>query len=202
MDNKIYLILLCPILITVIKGFSIDVLYFLLIVIVYKYVNTYIQLAAKNEELLKMEQGLKNRLEEMVKERTAEIIKQNRVLDNLIKKDAATDTYNKNYFMEILEEQIQWIQNDRSPEIIAIVFIDLDKFKSINDIYGHRIGDQVIKKIANRLKKIQCMDSVLSRFGGDEFIMMVKYFGGKSCSIVGPYTQYYKHTIRCGALLP
>ncbi len=58
----------------------------------------------------------------------------------------------------------------------AVLFIDLDKFKIINDSYGHEAGDLVLREIASRLKKELRKDDLLSRIGGDEFILILNNF--------------------------
>jgi diguanylate cyclase len=56
---------------------------------------------------------------------------------------------------------------------LAIVFIDLDKFKNINDSYGHNIGDKVSITVAKRLQDFVCGEDTVSRWGGDEFICVL-----------------------------
>ena len=57
----------------------------------------------------------------------------------------------------------------------AIVFFDLDKFKNINDTYGHDCGDHVLKNFANLLAKITRQEDVIARYGGEEFISIINY---------------------------
>jgi diguanylate cyclase (GGDEF)-like protein len=56
----------------------------------------------------------------------------------------------------------------------ALFFLDIDRFKEINDNLGHDIGDKLLIKCTRRLKKILCKESTLSRFGGDEFVILVE----------------------------
>lgn len=56
---------------------------------------------------------------------------------------------------------------------LAVLFIDIDKFKSINDSYGHDLGDQVLLMVANRLKSFVRDEDIVSRWGGDEFVCLL-----------------------------
>lgn len=82
--------------------------------------------------------------------------------------DNLTSLYNRHYF----EEQFELNQKraHRYNETFYIVLFDINRFKSINDRYGHFIGDKVLKYISNELLKNQRESDILARFGGDEFI--------------------------------
>lgn len=58
---------------------------------------------------------------------------------------------------------------------VAVLFIDLDRFKYVNDTLGHSVGDKLIKAVAKRLKEIMKKDAIVSRQGGDEFTILVNY---------------------------
>ena len=59
----------------------------------------------------------------------------------------------------------------------AVVMIDLDDYKHINDTYGHVVGDQVIRIFAKILDRLFSKDGMVSRFGGDEFLIVLEDFG-------------------------
>lgn len=61
----------------------------------------------------------------------------------------------------------------RSPRTVAVMFIDLDNFKKINDTLGHQTGDQLLAEVARRMKECLRENAILARFGGDEFILMI-----------------------------
>jgi len=65
------------------------------------------------------------------------------------------------------------IQAKRHGWGLAVLFIDIDKFKSINDSYGHELGDQVLLMVANRLKSFVRDEDMVSRWGGDEFVCLL-----------------------------
>jgi len=87
-------------------------------------------------------------------------------------RDPLTGLYNRSY----LEDFSQNMLNEAKREHIklALVFIDLDNFKSVNDLYGHEKGDEVLKEVAYELKKSFRSYDILVRYGGDEFIVFIK----------------------------
>ena len=85
--------------------------------------------------------------------------------------DALTELPNRLLFEQRLDYGL--IQAKRHGWKLAILFIDLDKFKDINDTYGHQIGDQVLMLVANRLKVFVRGEDMVSRWGGDEFVCIL-----------------------------
>lgn len=76
----------------------------------------------------------------------------------------------------LLNELKQWAaQNDRNPSPFAVMMLDLDGFKMINDQYGHSAGDRVLSEIGLRLKQRTRNNEVIGRLGGDEFLMLVAH---------------------------
>lgn len=84
------------------------------------------------------------------------------------KQDPLTGLYNKKYFENYVEKRIK-----KSNKQHALLLIDLNKFKKINDTLGHPIGDKVLKEASNRIKTIISDKHKLGRIGGDEFILFV-----------------------------
>lgn len=85
--------------------------------------------------------------------------------------DALTGLPNRALFYDRLEHGLE--QAKRHGWILAVMFLDLDKFKQINDTYGHDIGDKVLLTIAERLKQNTRSDDTICRFGGDEFLYLL-----------------------------
>jgi diguanylate cyclase (GGDEF)-like protein len=85
--------------------------------------------------------------------------------------DALTGLPNRVSFEQGLDHGL--IQAKRHGWGLAVLFIDIDKFKSINDSYGHGMGDQVLLTVANRLKSFVRGEDTVSRWGGDEFVCLL-----------------------------
>lgn len=91
-------------------------------------------------------------------------------VEHMATHDALTGLPNRMLFEDRLNHLIQ----HRTSKQHAIFFLDLNEFKSINDTLGHHIGDQVLQEIAQRLVKVVRDGDTVSRFGGDEFIVLVE----------------------------
>jgi len=85
--------------------------------------------------------------------------------------DPLTGLINRHRFSELLDEELERAAADGTKS--ALLFIDLDQFKYVNDTVGHTAGDRLLKSVADRLKDgVREMD-VVSRFGGDEFVVLL-----------------------------
>ena len=114
-----------------------------------------IRLKNENAQLL-------NQMEQKVASRTEKIYQ----LSNL---DPLTNLYNRAAFLHHLQKKLDISVKENMP--IALLFIDLDGFKEVNDTLGHKTGDQVLKTTAERLDKFCGGQHLLCRWGGDEFII-------------------------------
>ncbi len=93
--------------------------------------------------------------------------------------DALTDLPNRTLFIERLSQAIQVAKLRK--EKLAVMFIDLDRFKQVNDTLGHKIGDSLLREASKRLKKgVREFDTV-ARLGGDEFTIIINNFDEYSC---------------------
>ncbi len=128
---------------------------------------------------------LRNRLEQNIKIRTQELIDTNTSLRHEIARrkrveeqvkfitthDSLTNLPNRILFEDRLNQLI--IQAQRHNEKIALMFLDLDQFKMVNDSLGHNIGDILLNEVANRLESATRHEGTVARLGGDEFVVCV-----------------------------
>jgi diguanylate cyclase (GGDEF)-like protein len=91
-------------------------------------------------------------------------------LKTMATRDLLTGLYNRNYFNETITREIE--KAKRYGENLSIIMIDIDKFKYINDTYGHLHGDGILKECASILRKAVRGSDILCRFGGDEFVIV------------------------------
>ncbi|MEA3522858.1 MAG: EAL domain-containing protein, partial [Campylobacterota bacterium] len=93
-------------------------------------------------------------------------------LEHLSHHDFLTNLPNRRLFMLRLEHAIEHAKRDKSE--IAVLFLDLDEFKQINDTLGHDIGDQLLVEVSSRLKETIRNSDTLARIGGDEFNILIE----------------------------
>jgi diguanylate cyclase (GGDEF)-like protein len=129
----------------------------------------------KTENLTKANSELdeiKINLERTIEEQMAEVRQANLLLKHLANHDALTGLPNQDEFYKRLQRAIDRTKNNQHS--VAVLFIDLDGFKVINDTHGHQTGDIVLKEIANRFLGCIRASDTLARFGGDEFIVILE----------------------------
>ena len=88
--------------------------------------------------------------------------------------DPLTELPNRRQFNERIDEALARHQRTSLP--LALMFIDVDKFKDINDSFGHAVGDIVLMHFANRLKNCMRMTDTVARYAGDEFVILIEGF--------------------------
>ncbi|XOB60582.1 diguanylate cyclase response regulator [Campylobacterota bacterium DY0563] len=110
-----------------------------------------------------------------------EIKNDNIILNKLATTDKLTSIYNRRYIDNKLFECFQKIDS-YNLQHLSIIFLDIDNFKSINDTYGHIIGDKVLTTIATLIKSNVEKENIVGRWGGEEFIIICEnYDTQKSC---------------------
>lgn len=103
-----------------------------------------------------------------------------RQMNDEMNKDALTSTYNR-HFLNYYTTKIFGKKNDEDVDRVSLAIIDIDNFKSINDTYGHKCGDEVLVKLSEMLngRAMIYKDTFVARIGGDEFIIMSTSLNGE-----------------------
>ncbi|XZE32365.1 diguanylate cyclase [Pirellulaceae bacterium SH501] len=92
------------------------------------------------------------------------------VIYKMMTTDALTQLYNRRFFLDSLDRE--WHQAQRGIQSFALLLLDLDRFKSINDQFGHLAGDRVLCEFARRAKSVLRAGEILARYGGEEFALL------------------------------
>ncbi|MBD5770732.1 GGDEF domain-containing protein [Marinomonas colpomeniae] len=123
------------------------------------------RLVADYQDMSKTLLEYQHELEDKVEARTTE-------LSRISKLDPLTELYNRRGFEVHMVEYMQQWHEQKQP--FGLINIDVNKFKAINDLYGHGVGDFVLKKIAAHLVDVVGQKGEVSRWGGDEFLILLK----------------------------
>jgi len=179
-----------------------------------------------NNEVLHREQAQieleknKHQLEMKVEERTKDLVDINTSLENVLFKkeqaeyelqhlayhDELTGLPNKNLLVDRIKQSIKTSSRDKQQ--MAILFLDLDRFKNINDSLGHTIGDKLLKEVASRLYTTLRSHDTVSRNGGDEFVIVLErlkdssqaiYVAKKVITCLTDPFEIHSHKIHIGA---
>ena len=128
-------------------------------------------------------QQRQDKFNEMLKKKNAELeeielksgfLKQEvQHLSSTILTDPLTKTYNRRFFSEKVRESFFELQNGQA--VLTIMMVDIDHFKKVNDTYGHLIGDKVLIRVAEVIKKLTPENCFCCRYGGEEFIVLMPY---------------------------
>jgi len=100
--------------------------------------------------------------------KVTDIYEKKKSLEAEVEVDTLTGVYRKKYFDLKLEELLKGKDN------FALIVVDIDDFKAINDNYGHTVGDEVLKEFSSLLKKNIRQDDLIARWGGEEFLLVLK----------------------------
>ncbi len=93
-------------------------------------------------------------------------------LFHLANHDRLTGLANRNLFYDRLQHAVS--RQQRSQKKLAVLFLDMDRFKPVNDRYGHAIGDKVLQLVAARILSVMRAEDTVARLGGDEFVLLME----------------------------
>lgn len=130
-------------------------------------------LALRFSDALKTEETLKNDLEILVKKRTEELYAQRNEFEHLSNVDPLTHLYNRRYLSDALSIEFEGFQRYQST--FCVLIIDIDYFKNVNDLHGHLVGDEILVALSSLILENTRKTDVLGRFGGEEFVLMMRY---------------------------
>ena len=112
----------------------------------------------------------------------------------LAERDAVTGLYNRHRFQQELNRTM--LECERKKSLCAVMFFDLDDFKSVNDTYGHRAGDALLIRVAGEISALVRKNEVLARLGGDEFAILLPTVGDDEAE------QLAERVVRAVAQIP
>lgn len=118
----------------------------------------------------------------MAKGNTSELEKENERLRHLATRDPLMGINNRSSIDEILEEQLLKVPFRRSA--VSVIMGDVDHFKSVNDTYGHQVGDEVLIEVSERIKAGMRSEDSVGRYGGEEFLMVLPGIGGTQAVLI------------------
>jgi len=126
------------------------------------------------ENLQKDYSTLERRLEKIIKQsdnQYRELLQLNERLEIASNTDPMTGAYNRRYFYNISKHMTLLAR--RGKYNVSLAMFDIDKFKNINDTYGHDVGDEVIKDLVNQITLHTRQTDIFARFGGEEFVLLL-----------------------------
>lgn len=109
-------------------------------------------------------------------------------LKNMAEHDGLTGLYNRRYFQEELEQVVERVLRGSDPGS-ALLYIDLDNFKYVNDTLGYAAGDQLIGQVADLLRQLVRRSDFIARFGGDEFVVLLYHADADQAANVAELLQ-------------
>lgn len=134
------------------------------------------------DRALEIQRKANETLEDKVKERTNELESVNQKLAELSTTDALTGVRNRRYFDQMLDREFNRARREREP--LSILMLDIDHFKQVNDDYGHQVGDDALRRVANVLSEVvHRTTDLVARYGGEEFTIILP-----NTEVAGAYT--------------
>ena len=105
-----------------------------------------------------------------VQDTTEEKLQQN--LYNMAIHDPLTGAFNKRYLAERIDQEVAFAWRRGRP--LSLIILDIDRFKQVNDNYGHHVGDEVLREVARFVQSSLRLEDIFSRFGGEEFVVLMR----------------------------
>jgi diguanylate cyclase (GGDEF)-like protein len=112
----------------------------------------------------------------MYAKRTRQLAGESHEFEHAALHDAMTGLPNRRKLFATLEECVTRLRDDQTPSRIAVLYVDLDEFKRVNDTFGHRVGDEFLIAVSIRFRQSVRLADVVARIGGDEFAVLVREF--------------------------
>ena len=112
----------------------------------------------------------------------AQTLKVSRELYEAAVRDRLTGMHNRGYFEDRIAAEFAFVRRHGSP--LAVLLIDLDHFKKVNDTYGHAIGDAVLKAAAGKITEGLRAEDVAARYGGEEFVVLARGTGSDGARVL------------------
>ena len=106
-----------------------------------------------------------------VQQKAANLEAINQDLMDRVAHDGLTQVYNRAHFEQVMSDEFEQARKHAWP--IAVMLLDLDHFKVVNDTYGHQVGDEVLKSVACIIKQELRGDDLVARYGGEEFVVVL-----------------------------
>lgn len=113
----------------------------------------------------------------------AHTLKVSRDLYEAAVRDRLTGMHNRGYFEDRIAAEFAFVRRHGSP--LAVLLIDLDHFKKVNDTYGHAIGDAVLKAAATKITEGLRAEDVAARYGGEEFVVLARGTANEGARVLG-----------------
>lgn len=103
-------------------------------------------------------------------------------LQHIARHDPLTDLPNRELFQDRLQTALRWAERNQTP--LALLYLDLDNFKQVNDTLGHPVGDLLLQEVARRLRQCVRESDTVGRVGGDEFLVLLNDVSPSECALL------------------
>ena len=174
LEKNAFLLILCCITLGATKTdqiYSSWIVFLLMTLLIYSAITYNISYSQRIKRLSLEEKTIIKKLDREIKDSLRELEEKNERLRQLSEFDSLTGLLNRQSFLSKLSEMIK---TKALGEKIDIYSIDINHFKAINDSYGHYVGDEVLLKFSKNIKAILPEGAIVSRFGGDDFMIVLK----------------------------